>query len=160
MKILRVSCKVLFLKNSLFNLFLLISEFITWKSHEERENKVGYCKVRGTKRTGETEKYYFECVRSSLNHSLKDNRKRAIKSQGSCKMSFSCSSQIIVSRNSESGRCIVTYYKTHYGHEQDIQHLHLSKIDKNAIASKLILGVPPKRYKYKFLINLHFTIYR
>lgn len=60
-------------------------------------------------------------------------------------MKQSCTSQIIVKRNTTTDECFVRYYKSHYLHnDTDIQHLQISKKDKEVIASKLVMGVPAK----------------
>lgn len=75
------------------------------------------------------------------------NLKRASKSQGSSKMNTHCTSQIIVTKN-ENAECLMQYYKNHYGHGQDIQHLRLSKATRENIASKLIMGVTSEQYVF------------
>ncbi|XP_050508518.1 uncharacterized protein LOC126885821 [Diabrotica virgifera virgifera] len=70
-------------------------------------------------------------------------RKRALKSQGSCKMFIWCTSRIIVSKNIETDCCAVTYFKTHYGHDDDIEHLHKYQNQIN-ISSKFILRLSSK----------------
>lgn len=112
---------------------------------EEKSNDVRYCKIKGVRKSNDNEKFYYECVRSHRNYKIKDERVRALKSQGSCKMPFSCTSQVVVTRNITSDKCSVSYYKSHYGHGKEIQHLSLSKFDRQSIASKLILDVPPRR---------------
>lgn len=74
---------------------------------------------------------------------LKENRQRSVKSQGSCKLNYTCTSQIVVKKTDEKRN--VVYYKTHYGHEKDIRHLRISKKDRTAIAEQLANGVPMKR---------------
>ncbi|XP_072385917.1 uncharacterized protein [Diabrotica undecimpunctata] len=119
-------------------------DFTVWMAQEEKQNNVQYCKVTGVKRHKEQETSYYECIRSSKNYSAKKDRERALKSQGSFKMVNSCTSQIIVSKNIQTDCCVIKYFKTHYGHEDDIEHLHIPKSDKENIASKLILGVSSK----------------
>ncbi|XP_072400769.1 SCAN domain-containing protein 3-like [Diabrotica undecimpunctata] len=67
-------------------------------------------------------------------------RKRLPKVQGSEKLLFSCTSQIISSQLN-NGKCMITYCKSHYHHDNEIRHLYLSKIDKNQVANKLLAGV-------------------
>ncbi|KAJ8938919.1 hypothetical protein NQ314_011295 [Rhamnusium bicolor] len=40
---------------------------------------------------------------------------------------------------------VAVWQKTHYGHENEIQHIRLSRADHNAVASKLAAGVPKER---------------
>ncbi|XP_050497561.1 uncharacterized protein LOC126878735 [Diabrotica virgifera virgifera] len=119
-------------------------DFTVWMAQEEKNNYIQYCKNTGVKRHKEHETSYYECIRSSKNYPTKQNRERSLKSLGSCKMLNSCTSQIIVSKNIQTDCCTVTYFKTHYGHDNDIEHLHVPKSDKENIASKLILGVSSK----------------
>ncbi|KAJ8971502.1 hypothetical protein NQ314_000664 [Rhamnusium bicolor] len=70
--------------------------------------------------------------------------KKLPKSQGSCKLNKSCVSYIKLVK--ENGKKIVAVWqKTHYGHENAIQHIRLSRADRNAVASKLAAGVPKER---------------
>ncbi|RZC42969.1 MULE domain containing protein, partial [Asbolus verrucosus] len=57
------------------------------------------------------------------------------------KLNRGCTSQIIVNK-SYDGTYSINYYKTHYGHEIGLEHVKLSKHDRGAIASKLLLGLP------------------
>ncbi|XP_049954913.1 uncharacterized protein LOC126470929 [Schistocerca serialis cubense] len=45
----------------------------------------------------------------------------------------------------ESGICSVIYYRTHFGHDQNIAFLHLSGSDREAIAGKIAEGVTFQR---------------
>lgn len=66
-----------------------------------------------------------------------------MKAQGSCKLNRNCISSLKVT---EGDKVLVTWLRTHYGHSLDLQHIRVPKIDKAAIASKLVLGVTPSRY--------------
>ncbi|XP_023014847.2 uncharacterized protein [Leptinotarsa decemlineata] len=83
---------------------------------------------------------YYNCNRSGKYQIKGQERKRAIKSQGSCKVGHMCTSQIIVVKN---GNDIyqVTYYSTHYGHDTEVQHVRMTKDEREKIASKLAEGV-------------------
>lgn len=72
-------------------------------------------------------------------------RKRKLKSQGSCKINGSCTSAIITNQNLMLGTLSVIYYKTHYAHEIEVQHIRITRDDHAAIAAKLISGVTIKR---------------
>ncbi|KAK4882255.1 hypothetical protein RN001_005574 [Aquatica leii] len=63
-----------------------------------------------------------------------NNRKRALKSQGSSKIGFSCTCQIIL--NTDGSKYNITYYKNHYGHSMNLQHLRINE-DERSFASKL-----------------------
>lgn len=127
--------------------FLFILAFTQWLSEEEDTNQVQYVQNTGKKSNAEFDLIYYECKRTHRNRKdqvLPTNRKRNLKSQGSCKIDKACVSQIIVKINKLSGECFVTYHKSHYLHEKEVQHLQISKANKSVIASKLILGVPAK----------------
>ncbi|CAG9772283.1 unnamed protein product [Ceutorhynchus assimilis] len=87
---------------------------------------------------------YFNCNRSGTYKSNIEIRKRAIKSQGSCKIGHKCTSQNILNQNS-TGQYCAQYYKTHYGHTIEVQHIHLSKETRINIATKLASGVSVSR---------------
>ena len=72
------------------------------------------------------------------------NRKRVEKSQGCSKMQYLCTSQIKVIQKEE--KVHVMYYKTHYQHKCEIQHLRIGSKERNNIASKLMSGVSVSRY--------------
>lgn len=57
------------------------------------------------------------------------------------KLNHGCTSQIIVNK-SHNGSVSINYFKTHYGHEINLEHVKLSKQDRGAVASKLLLGLP------------------
>ncbi|KAJ8914295.1 hypothetical protein NQ315_011280 [Exocentrus adspersus] len=86
---------------------------------------------------------YYSCNRSGVYKPLvlPQNRKRKLKSQGSCKLNV----LYIGIENLQTNRFFVTYYKTHT-HEKEIQHIHISKDDEANIASNLMTGVTVKSW--------------
>lgn len=60
------------------------------------------------------------------------------------KLNHACTSQIIVTKKPNDHHT-VNFYKTHYGHEFDLQHLHVPLKDRSNIAAKLNNGVPVTR---------------
>ncbi|XP_072400426.1 uncharacterized protein [Diabrotica undecimpunctata] len=108
---------------------------------EERSNTNYYLKSK--QRNQENfEISYFYCNRSGKSSVLPDAlRKRSIKSQGSCKLNMFCTSQIRVKQNIITGKCNVKYCYEYYGHDTAVQHVRLHKVDRESIASKIILGV-------------------
>lgn len=68
-----------------------------------------------------------------------------LKSQGSCKVDSSCTSQIKLISNNNNSDLHIQWQKTHYGHSMDLQHIRLLKQDRQVIASKLINGVRPNK---------------
>ncbi|KAJ8912340.1 hypothetical protein NQ315_014707, partial [Exocentrus adspersus] len=68
---------------------------------------------------------------------------RLSKCQGTNKINSACTSQIkvVISDN----MCTAFYYKTHYGHDVELQHLRISSRDRATIAGKLASGVSISR---------------
>lgn len=69
---------------------------------------------------------------------------RVQKSQGTCKIGSSCTSQIIINRIGINLNVI--YYKFHYCHEKQVQHVRISQDNRTKIASKLQMGVSVDKY--------------
>lgn len=117
-----------------------------WKETYEKETKTSYIKKTGTKRkhgssTGTTT---YLCNRSGEFHS-KGLGKRMLKSQGSCKIGHHCTSQLSVSSDHSSGSVSVVLCETHYGHGMQIEHLRLSKSEREKIAGQLKMGITQDR---------------
>nr|CAH7758959.1 unnamed protein product [Callosobruchus chinensis] len=72
-----------------------------------------------------------------------EERQRSLKSQGSCKIGASCTNQIIIKKT--DGKCKVTYYKEHDGHPIELQHIPISKKNRNMLAAQLSSGVHNKK---------------
>ena len=79
---------------------------------------------------------YFYCNRSGNYEAAVDekNRKRKLKSQGSCKIGQMCPARLIVveKRNVTEVRACVR----HYGHECKLEHVPLPQADKEVIQGK------------------------
>ncbi|XP_049798806.1 uncharacterized protein LOC126232686 [Schistocerca nitens] len=119
-------------------------DFMKWKSEEERKTKSSFVSSYGTKRLKDgTAKTTFVCHRSGT-FSSKSGGKRLCKSQGTCKMGNHCVAAIEL-HEEESGICSVIYYRTHFGHDQNIAFLHLSGSDRESIAGKIAEGVTFQR---------------
>ncbi|XP_025202656.1 uncharacterized protein LOC112599813, partial [Melanaphis sacchari] len=110
-----------------------IVEFNDWKEREEICSSTKFVQHRGIKfnktKTVATRKYY--CHRSGVFHS-KSMGKRALKITGSCKIDQSCPSFIrtVVTDNN----VVVTYCKTHHGHQNDIKFLPIPSSVQETIA--------------------------
>lgn len=72
-------------------------------------------------------------------------RKRVTKSQGSCKLSYSCISQMTITIRDDT-TVLMKRCKSHYGHQADLQHLRINIDDQLVIASKLISGVSKTKF--------------
>ncbi|CAH0547094.1 unnamed protein product [Brassicogethes aeneus] len=113
-------------------------EFYDWKNTICKNNNVQYNCMKKNDLT------YFNCNRSGL---FKDNNKntvKCLKSQGSCKINSNCTSQIILKKmNMDKYR--VDYFKTHYGHDLEVQHIRIPREDRIDISARLSSGVPVVR---------------
>lgn len=122
---------------------IIFLEFRVWKIQIENTEKCNYVINRGTQRLSSGDKKtYYVCNRSG--HYTKSGTKKATKTQGTCKLNRACISQMNVTLKS-NGSILVERQKSHYGHSMDIQHLRISKEERNIIANKLLEGVPKKR---------------
>ncbi|XP_074037973.1 uncharacterized protein [Leptinotarsa decemlineata] len=121
-----------------------INDFEIWKSNTETINNCSYVlKSRNASTIGEI--VYYKCNRST-SYILSDNsdrRHRLLKSQGSCKINSSCTSEIKVVE--ENNKILIEWQKVHYGHNLDIQYIRLPKTEKQNIATKITNGVAPQR---------------
>ncbi|KAJ8930774.1 hypothetical protein NQ314_016408 [Rhamnusium bicolor] len=96
------------------------------------------CEAKKTSASSGRQTFYYNCNRTGKN---KVANKKLPKS---CKLNKSCVSYIKLVK--ENGKEIVAVWqKTHYGHENEIQHIRLSRADRNAVASKLAAVVPKER---------------
>lgn len=116
-------------------------EFEKWIDAIQTEKNVNYVKKGADpKRTN----IYYNCNRSAVNNKYKSLNKRITKSQGSCKLPFLCTSQIIVKVENAS-TFKVTWYKSHYKHNEEIEHVRIPKTEKQNVANKLVAGVSMSR---------------
>ncbi|KAJ8909948.1 hypothetical protein NQ315_004015 [Exocentrus adspersus] len=109
----------------------LILDFYEWLKDEEKKNTVEY--IRTTRKV--VGKQYRILPPKHV------NRKRLQKSQGSQKIGMICTSHIIIKINNSTSTVKMTYFKTHYGHNIQLQHVRIPESSRNIIASKLALGV-------------------
>nr|CAI5845872.1 unnamed protein product [Callosobruchus analis] len=87
-----------------------------------------------------------------------EERQRSLKGQGSCKIGASCTNQIIVKKTDGKGK--VTYYKEHYGHIIELQHIPISKKDRNMLAAQLFSGIHNKKVLGNIRDNIGSTLKR
>ncbi|KAL1490228.1 hypothetical protein ABEB36_012957 [Hypothenemus hampei] len=119
-------------------------EFAHWKSTIEEENNFNYI-LRRTYSTSSGKVSIYNCNRSKASYRPKDleTRLRVPKVQGSCKMDSICPS--IIKMKNTNDNIIVEWQKIHYGHDDDLKHIRLHKVNKQKIASKLFSGVAPQK---------------
>ncbi|KAL4098407.1 hypothetical protein QTP88_023027 [Uroleucon formosanum] len=119
-------------------------EFQAWKRDYELKNGIEYIQNTGHKKCKDGQRYYYECCRTGF-HKEGENIKIMIKTQGSKKINQNCTSHIILFESFE-GKCVVTFYKEHYGHKEiELQHIKIPDIKKHEIVAKLSPGVTFKR---------------
>jgi len=73
-------------------------DFEEWKFQHERETNTSYIKTTGEKGDVDSTKTYYYCNRSGYFHP-RGNRKRSLKSQGSCKLDAYCTAGIVTTQN-------------------------------------------------------------
>ncbi|XP_050314961.1 uncharacterized protein LOC126749334 [Anthonomus grandis grandis] len=119
-------------------------EFAEWKTSMEEQYQCNYV-ISAKRNKGEnTEIIYYKCNRSNINKvTIKEHRQRNLKSQGTCKLNFTCTSQIKVVY--KSNKCSIHWIKTHYNHKAELEHIRLSSRMKNEIAAKLVSGLSDQR---------------
>ncbi|KAK5638775.1 hypothetical protein RI129_013070 [Pyrocoelia pectoralis] len=111
--------------------------FTAWKQDVETRSKCCWVKQSGTK----SNKDYYICNRSGNSRVISDKiRKRSLKSQGSSKINATACTSNISLKSQDDGSFKGLYFKTHYGHEVNLQHVRLSKNVKNTIAAQLLQG--------------------
>ncbi|XP_069582362.1 uncharacterized protein [Ranitomeya imitator] len=122
--------------------FACMEDFKAWKKKEENENRSLYVKHSGSKLLANGKKRtLFHCNRDgSYRSRVGTDRKKKLKSQGSCKIEARCPSFIIVKEGAENVR--VTFYKRHVGHSMSLGHRTLSRDDCTEIAGLLESGRP------------------
>ncbi|KAJ8927486.1 hypothetical protein NQ314_020049, partial [Rhamnusium bicolor] len=127
--------------------FKTLQDFQEWKGDIEKATICNYVPLRGKKMSASSgrQSCYYNCNRTGkLPYSEKGENKVANKklpkSQGSCKLNKSCVSYIKLVK--ENGKEIVAVWqKTHYGHENEIQHIRLSRADREKFVTTLeIIG--------------------
>lgn len=125
-------------------------KFERWLEETCKKDKVQYILTRGVKKMttelGSGKICWYSCNRSvrCVGKAIEKERKRTIKTQGSRKLNYACTSQIKLTEM--DGFCFVTYYKTHYRHDKELKHLRITKSEKEVIAQKLLAGIPTSEW--------------
>lgn len=128
----------------LFNwlLWKYILEFKVWKERIEISTKYSWVKHSGTVVSKAVKKTIYWCNRSGKERIINQtDRKRTIKTQGSCKLNATCTSTIVMIERINEGDIKVQYFKNHYKHGVNMEHITLNESDKCIIASQLIQGL-------------------
>lgn len=124
--------------------FLWCAEFLAWKAKEEKRSHSLFTTVSGAhKLVNGLERTYYLCNRSGF-YKPKGHAGRRAKATGSRKMNAYCTAKIAltVRKNEIGAPCEwdVHYTATHYGHDVDVEHLNLTKPERDTIASLLRQG--------------------
>lgn len=104
-----------------------ITAFEAWKRRLEITSGYAYiCRVAEKVLTNGEARSHFICHRSGVFRSEATGRRQP-KKLGSNKIGTTCPSVMEVSRSVSDGKVHVEFYKTHIGHEADIQRLPSTK---------------------------------
>uniref|UniRef100_V5H786 Putative zinc finger transcription factor protein 17 n=1 Tax=Ixodes ricinus TaxID=34613 RepID=V5H786_IXORI len=115
-------------------------EFLAWKDEEEYREKVHFVTPSSHKEIfGGRLKRYYNCHRSGM-FVARGERKRKLKSQGSCKVGTHCMATMTAIETKETGIVSVVYQKEHYGHTIDLGHVRLTKLERQVVTDQLLQG--------------------
>lgn len=121
--------------------FPSLSEFIGWKENMKKETISKFVKRRGSKNAESHTTHYYICHRSS-NFVSKSKGQRCLKTQRSNKIGGVCPASMTVREDHISGKCDVTFVKSHVSHENTIGHVFLTHEERKQLAVKIASKVP------------------
>ena len=121
--------------------FASLDDFKSWKKDVEKETNSWFVQHRMTRQGNHKSTMWFYCSRSGKVRSRGTGR-RAMKIQGSSKISEKCSAFMKVTVDKASEEVQVHYSLTHIGHENKLGHLRMSEELRQTIAGKLANKVP------------------
>ncbi|KAJ8927909.1 hypothetical protein NQ314_019539 [Rhamnusium bicolor] len=103
--------------------FKTLQDFQEWKGDIEKATICNYVRLRSKKTSASSgrQTFYYNCNRTGK---------------------LPCSKK---GENKNGKEIVAVWQETHYGHENEIQHIRLSRADRNAVASKLAAVVPKAR---------------
>ena len=122
-----------------YSTFSDIDTFLRWKTSEEKTTQTSFVQQCGTKKRKNEECTHYYCNRHGQ-YQPKGNGKRAIKSQGICKIDDECTAYMKVTKCLSNGTISVEYC-TNHTHKVEIAHLRIPIDTRVSIASKLQEGV-------------------
>lgn len=120
--------------------FTSLSEFICWKENMEKETISKFVKRRGSKNAESHTTHYYICHRSG-NFISESKGQRCLKTQGSNKIGGVCPASMTVKEDNISGKCDVTFVKSHVSHENTIGHVFLTPEERKQLAVKIASNV-------------------
>lgn len=117
-------------------------EFEQWLKNVSKDTSSKYIKGERYK-TSSGSICIYNCHRSG-HFVSKSEGKRHLKIGGSCKIGFFCPARIKTVTQEKSGQVSidVTFFSNHIGHQCEVGKLALTKDEKDAIAGKLLAGIP------------------
>lgn len=117
-----------------------VEEYQTWKTCIEAKTKANFVRIRGSYKTNNIKSSYLTCSRNGCFKS-KSNNLRHLKSKGSTKINGYCPAKMrVIEKN--GGKINVLYTETHVGHEHALEHLLLTKGERQYLAEKIAAKIP------------------
>lgn len=118
-------------------------DFYEWKDKIEADTNANFIKTDSVSSKKRKIKY-FACNRSGnyVSRITKDKRKRRLKTQGSHKINAYCPASIKLIKNQTDNLCQIEFIDKHVGHQMDLKHLHLKKIERHNLAQKISNKIP------------------
>ncbi|XP_064469189.1 uncharacterized protein LOC135383797 [Ornithodoros turicata] len=120
--------------------FTSMAEFRQWLDDLSVDEKSQFT-TRSCSAERRARVHRYLCNRSGVSVP-KQERRRRIKSQGSCKAGNCCTAYLTAREALVTGVVTVSGCLTHYGHDKDVEHLRISSSDRNTIISYLQSGLP------------------
>ncbi|CAG9765599.1 unnamed protein product [Ceutorhynchus assimilis] len=118
-----------------------LDEFYAWKRKFESDTNSRFFKVSSSN-SCKTHKYIrFTCHRSGQ-YVPEGKGVRHLKTQGSNKINAVCPATITLKHRFSDGICEIQVQETHVGHQNEIGHLNLTKIERESLAGKIALKIP------------------
>lgn len=119
-------------------------KFKDWKLSVEKSDLNQFVRDTGMKKTATGKfKLVFNCFRTGTFQSRSETGERHEKLLGSNKINGYCPARIEATVF-ETGEVCIDYYKTHVGHTNDLGRMRLPKPERDEIAQKLRLRIPPQ----------------
>ncbi|XP_005091692.1 uncharacterized protein LOC101864592 [Aplysia californica] len=115
------------------------NEFINWKQQVEKMTKSQFIRLSGKRQDIGWTVCYYSCHRSGTREHVQ-NRKRALKRQGSCKIGFKCTSYITTREDKVNGSVTAEFCLEHTDKCQKLALTQLSENLKHTIVRKLKKG--------------------
>jgi len=122
--------------------FASLEEFTAWKANIEKETIAKFVKKRGSNDMNTYVKHYYICHRTG-NYRSQSKGHRMLKRQGSNKIGGICPASMTVNENKITGKCNVNFITNHIGHENTLDHLFLTREEREEYLAKKIASRVP-----------------